>query len=278
VGYIIFPWAAGGNLQEFWEASEQEASPKLIFWSLQQMLGLTSAVHQLHEKFNCRHGDLKPGNILCVRQGEEIVLKIADFGVSRIHHAQTTYRKGKGTISVLLTPSYQGPEVEIEEVDKNDPLPRSRKYDIWSLGCVFLEFTIWLLHGPKAIEGFTNARGNGLSSTNPSYPLYEVTSKSPKLAQVHKLVSWTIDKLEQDDPRCHGDTALAALLSLIKKKMLQIKVDQRPTAADICTQLEIIIHKAQTCPSYLLPPCDGKIIPRLDFKEFHLDANQETRP
>jgi serine/threonine protein kinase len=241
------------------------------------MLGLTSAVHNLHKQFNCRHGDLKPGNILCVQQGEEIELKIADFGVSRIHHAQTTYRKGIKTINVLLTPSYQAPEVEIEELDKNAPRPRSRKYDIWSLGCVFLEFTIWLLHGRKAIEGFTNARGNG-SSTNSSYPLYEVTSKSPRLTQVHKLVSWTIGKLEHHDPRCEGDTALAALLSLIKDKMLQIEVDQRPTAANICTQLEIIIQRAQTRPSYLLPPCDGKPILPLDFKEFHLDANQETRP
>jgi serine/threonine protein kinase len=242
------------------------------------MLGLTSAVHNLHEQFNCRHGDLKPENILCVQQGKEIVLKIADFGVSRIHHAQTTYRKGMGTINVLLTPSYQAPEVEIEELDKNAPRPRSRRYDVWSLGCVFLEFTIWLLHGRKAIEGFTNARGNGLSSTNSSYPLYEVTSKSPRLTQVHKLVSWTIGKLEHDDPRCEGITALAAVLSLIKDRMLQIEVDQRPMASEICEQLKIIIQKTETRPSYLLPLCDGKIIPRLDFKEFHLDANQETRP
>lgn len=272
-GYIIFPWAAEGNLQEFWEASEQKASQKLVFWSLQQMLGLTTAVHKLHEQFNCRHGDLKPGNILCVQKGEELVLKIADFGVSRIHHAQTTYRKGQLTMSVLLTPSYQGPEVEFEGVDKNDPLPRSRKYDIWSLGCVFLEFTIWLLHGPEAIKGFTNARGNGVSSTNPSSPLYTVTSRSPKLAQVHKLVSWTIGELEHKDPRCEGETALATLLSLIKKQMLQIKVDLRPKATEICTQLRMIIQNAETRASYLLPPCDGEIVPLLDFKEFHLDAN-----
>ena len=100
--------------------------------------------------FQCRHGDLKPGNILCVTECGEKVLKIADFGVSRGHHGQTISRK-LATTSVSPTSSYQGLEVEFERLDKTYQRPRSCKYDIWSLGCVFLEFSIWLLHGPKVI-------------------------------------------------------------------------------------------------------------------------------
>jgi serine/threonine protein kinase len=193
-------------------------------------------------------------------------LKIADFGVSRIHHAQTISRKS-ATTSHLLTPSYQGPEVEFEKVDKKDQHPRSRKYDIWSLGCVFLEFSIWLLHGPKAIEGFVGARGKGTSSTDPSPPLYEVTDKAGGAARVHQLVSWTIERL-QDHPQCKEETALAALLSLIKDHMLQPKVEQRPTAADICTQLKNIVQKAKESPLYLFPSYDGPHFPSLDFEKF----------
>jgi len=80
------------------------------------MSGLTTALHMLHESFQCRHGDLKPSNILCVYEGGEIVLKLADFGISRIHHAQTVVRKGI-TTTAFLTPSYQGPEVEFEAAD-----------------------------------------------------------------------------------------------------------------------------------------------------------------
>ena len=265
-GYIIFPWAAGGNLQDFWEASKEGPSPKRVSWSIQQMLGLTTALHMLHEQFKCRHGDLKPGNILCVQEGGETVLKIADFGISRIHHAQTTYRK-TATTSVFLTPSYQGPEVEFEKVDKTDQVPRSRKYDIWSLGCIFLEFTIWLLHGLKAIEGFASARGNGKSSTNSSSPLYEVTDKAAKAARVHQLVSWTIERLEEN-PQCKGETALAALLNLIKNQMLQPEVDKRPSAADVCKQLDNIVKEAKNRPSYLLHSCSGLCIPGLDFEKF----------
>ena len=265
-GYIIFPWAAGGNLQDYWEATDEEPSQGLVLWSLEQMLGLTQALHELHEQFKCRHGDLKPGNILCVQEGEEIVLKLADFGISKIHHAQTTYRKS-ATISTFLTPSYQGPEVEFEKVDKTDPRPRSRKYDIWSLGCVFLEFAIWILHGPKAIEGFANAKGTGKSSTNPTSPLYEVTDKASRTARVHQLVLWTIERL-QDNPQCKEGTALATLLDLIKNRMLQPEVEKRPTAKVICLELETILQKAQEDFAYLLPSCDEISRPSLDFGIF----------
>jgi serine/threonine protein kinase len=264
-GYIIFPWADGGNLQEFWEASKQEPPRERTLWAMRQILGLTNALHLLHERFQCRHGDLKPGNILCVKEGGETVLKIADFGVSSIHHAQTIYRTS-ATTSTLLTPSYQGPEVEFEKVDK-EQRPRSRKYDIWSLGCVFLEFSIWLLHGPEAIKGFAGARGSRTSSTNPSPPLYEVTNKAARAARVHQLVSWTIEKL-QDHPQCKGETALATLLSLIKDQMLQPEVDKRPWAVDLCKQLENIVKEAERRHSYLFPSYDNLCIPPLDFEEF----------
>jgi serine/threonine protein kinase len=225
------------------------------------MLGLTQALHKLHEEFQCRHGDLKPGNILCVQEKEETVLKIADFGISKIHHAQTTYRK-TATATVFLTPSYQGPEVEFEKIDKTDQRPRSRKDDIWSMGCIFLEFAIWLLHGPEAIEGFANAKGTGKSSTNPSTPLYEVTDKAAKTARVHQ---------------CKERTALAALLDLIKNQMLQPEVEKRPAAGIVCSELETIIQEAQKDPSYLLPSCDANGIPSLDFDSFQSETYQDNR-
>jgi serine/threonine protein kinase len=265
-GYIIFPWAAGGNLRDFWEASEQEPTQKLVLWSLQQMLGITTALHMLHEHFQCRHGDLKPGNILCAHESGEIILKLTDFGVSRVHHAQTTWRK-TATTTVFLTPSYQGPEVEFEKMDRMDQRPRSRKYDIWSLGCVFLEFTIWLLHGRKGIVDFMDARGNGTSSNSSSTPLYSVTNKAARAAKVHELATWTIGKLE-NNPLCEGDTALASLLDLIKNDMLKPEVEKRSSAAEICTMFENILQEAAKRPSYLLNSPVGLVIHPLDFEEF----------
>ncbi|KAI8711167.1 Protein kinase domain-containing protein [Fusarium sp. LHS14.1] len=182
------------------------------------------------------------------------------------------YRKS-ATTNLFLTPSYQAPEVEFENADKNNPQPRSRRYDIWSLGCVFLEFSIWLLHGPKAIEGFARTRGRyGTSSTNSSVPLYEVTDEAAKVAIVHQLVSWTIERL-QNDTRCKGDTALAALLSLIKDQMLQPKVEDRAWAEGVSKQLEEIVRKAENHESYLFHSCNRLSIPFLNFDEFRLAVN-----
>jgi hypothetical protein len=88
-------------------------------------------------------------------------------------------------------------------IDKTDQRPRSRKYDIWLFGCVFLEFTIWLLHGPKAIEGFACVRGNNTLLTNFSAPLYEVTDRTARAARVYPLAPWTIERLE-GNPQCKG--------------------------------------------------------------------------
>jgi hypothetical protein len=34
----------------------------------------------------------------------------------------------------------------------------SQKYDIWSLGCVFLEFSVWYLQGHDDVEAFSLER------------------------------------------------------------------------------------------------------------------------
>jgi serine/threonine protein kinase len=58
--HVIFPWADGGNLKEYWKTlADKERTPDLGVWALRQMLGLSEALAALHIR-NCRHGDLKP--------------------------------------------------------------------------------------------------------------------------------------------------------------------------------------------------------------------------
>ena len=78
--YVMFPWADGGNLMEFWKREDSQRDQKLILWSLRRMIGLVDALKALHSK-NCRHGDLKPKNVLHFKNGEGILV-IADVGVS----------------------------------------------------------------------------------------------------------------------------------------------------------------------------------------------------
>lgn len=68
------------------------------------------------------------------------MLKIADFGISRIYIKETFQRQTK-TTTIAATPSYEASEVELSDTKA---FPRLRKYDIWSLGCKLLEFIVFV--------------------------------------------------------------------------------------------------------------------------------------
>ncbi|KAI8244313.1 Serine/threonine-protein kinase nekl-2 [Colletotrichum sp. SAR 10_96] len=112
--YIIFPWADGGDLVDVWENMDvEERSPELALWGLEQMLGLAEALQALHDEMrdqeNCRHGDLKPGNILHFKTRGYGILKVADFGISKVHVLGTLQRNDP-TTTKATTPAYQAPE------------------------------------------------------------------------------------------------------------------------------------------------------------------------
>lgn len=270
-GYILFPWTDIGNLHDYWETSKPESFEKVMLWSVQQMQGLVSALRKLHEICRCRHGDLKPQNILCFEEKGEVVLKIADFGISKIHPTLTKYRVS-ATTSLGLTLSYRGPEVEFEKPAKDDQRPRSRKYDIWSLGCVFLEFLIWLLHGHEALLNFNEARTYMPSTSSSSTPLYRVTysDNGNKNAQVHHLASRAIEVF-QKDPRCTGETVLAKLLELVRAKMLKPEVSDRASAEELEKELASVIRQKQDGSLQLFNACERVDIPSIDFEKLKLD-------
>ncbi|KAF6797007.1 serine/threonine protein kinase [Colletotrichum sojae] len=238
--FIVFPWATGGNLKDFWERNTNgRQSRELALWCLQQMLGITHALRTLHGA-NFRHGDLKPENILHFNEGSpQHNLVIADVGVSRIHMQPTNIRTGP-TTTKATTPSYEAPEVYLH---KNEP--RSRQYDIWSTACIFLEFVVWMVHGFEAVENFTVARCTG----EPELKAWFFTQNHGR-AEIHPAVVQAITALGSD-PSCRRGTALGDLLGLITKDLLQIQVNDRVRASDLYDKLQAIVTRANRDPAYL---------------------------
>lgn len=107
------------------------------------------SVHQIHG----RHGDLKPENILWFKSYDETgqdclgVLKISDFGLTRFHGT----RSKSHVESVAVSPTYRPPEFDIASIV-------SQSFDIWSLGCVLLEFVTWYLLGGEGVDKFSKKR------------------------------------------------------------------------------------------------------------------------
>ena len=241
--YVIFPWANGGDLRNFWEQSKPDSETrKLTTWCLQQMFGLASALEALHG-LNCRHGDLKPENIFHFKEGrEEGKLIIADFGVSKVH-VKGTLLRGVPTFERATTPSYEPPEV----IPKQDTA-RSRKYDIWSMGCILLEFVLWLLTDYEMIKAFDLARA-GLGATSAAEAhFYKLVDNKADNAEIHPAVLEVIEGIRKH-PHYSG-TALEALIELICKRLLLVQVDSRCSAEELRIELEKIVSKAEDPKNY----------------------------
>lgn len=96
--YLMFEWADGGNLREFW-TTKPHLSITLVRDVHVQLQGLAHALEKMHD-LNYRHGDMKPDNILRVtapaKHGPLKVdvgtLKICDMGLSKQHITETRMR------------------------------------------------------------------------------------------------------------------------------------------------------------------------------------------
>jgi serine/threonine protein kinase len=145
-------------------------TPEVTFWIAQQCQGLASAVKRIHglatwqlkmqsssysvsseaEKTRGRHGDIKPSNILWFkkREGHCNLLVLSDLGLTRYHSELTN-----SLVSHIpgSTSTHRAPEVDTG-------CRISQRYDIWSLGCVFLEFCVWYLQGWDGLERFEDDR------------------------------------------------------------------------------------------------------------------------
>ncbi|KAJ8133055.1 hypothetical protein O1611_g566 [Lasiodiplodia mahajangana] len=238
--YVLFPLANGGSLLNYWEQKNRvPRSRELILWSLRQMLGLVGATRALHYglegQMHCRHGDLKPANILYFEKEGGSSLVIADLGVSSLHYQPTNIRT-KATMTKATTQSYEAPEANDDE-RKN--LPRSRTYDVWSLGCVFMEFVIWLLYDFDAILSFER---NRLVPQNPTSSFYQLRNTGK--AEIPETVLQAAEALRQD-PRLRGGTTLEALVHLITEKLLVIEVEHRFNAKQLYDELRDILSQAE---------------------------------
>ena len=165
--YMLFPYAQC-NLRQYmkWVQFGDPTKEKLL-WLIRQFRGLAEALKDIHdlsgtgalqsapnlgaplggERKAGYHHDLKPENILYYMAANNFL--ISDFGSGKVH----TYRSGSyNTTSANGTLTYEPPEAAKEG------RKTSRPYDMWSLGCVFLELLIWAVLGFQSVEEFRSKR------------------------------------------------------------------------------------------------------------------------
>lgn len=240
---FIFPWAEGGDLRSLWRKDATRLDGNLILWALGQMEGITGGILELHRK-KMRHGDLKPENILrfmSTRAPDDLgTLVVADVGLTK-YHPEYTRERNIATTTRHGSRMYEPPDVLTTN-------PTSRRYDVWSLGCVFLEFVIWLLYGYGGPFGLRALHEELVKDAS----IDRFWKNDPVTGlQVHPVVlDWIENKLLKEIP---AGCPLRDLVSYIGSKLL-LQVNERPYSKDVHNELKEIekswtAHNFESCCS-----------------------------
>lgn len=173
--FLVFDWAEA-DLQRYWRKINPSPSFDLttVLWMATQCKGIASGIIKIHEHESMyrksdgqqpgnknvvfgHHGDIKPENVLWFTkpgQGNSKVggtLKLSDFGLAELSVHQTISMEPKSKWGVSL--GYRAPESDLKQ-----GTAIGRSYDIWTLGCLYLEFITWMLGGSKLLDEFLEAR------------------------------------------------------------------------------------------------------------------------
>lgn len=238
--FLMLEWANGGNLWDLWKSFQRpRLTAELVKATLEQILGLAEAINTAHypESFsnlNFRHGDLKPENILWFKDDDSSggigTLKIGDWGLAKLHNNFTMLRS-KQTTTGGGTRAYEPPEAAKVSgaslgVPESLKQKRSRLYDIWAMGCITLEFLIWLMYGKDQLRQFRTSLSGGNSENTRFYEM-KLNRDRRNEASVHRVAVLWMDHMGQDPICAPGTTALGNLLELIRTQLLVVKLPQR---------------------------------------------------
>ncbi|CAN9404024.1 unnamed protein product [Alternaria alternata] len=196
----------------------------------------TNTEEMTHKKMFGRHGDINPSNILWYDDSDAThddlkgTLKLADFGQAELN----TLLSRTQPRDVVHTITYGPPEIDLH------PHIVRQSFDIWGLGCVYLELVTWILGGSSLLESFAKERltedifmNNILTDK-----FFELTRDEETLeakVTIKKAVTSFIHKLHQN---ASCTNYLHDLLNMIEFDMIVVDSAERASCVDIWRQLK----------------------------------------
>ena len=207
--------------------------------SISQSPGLLSVPGSSAQKTGYIH-DIKPENLLVFVYEHHGIKKywfrLSDFSCAKVNDMETSVsgknRNSWKTVSKSGTPVYRAPEA-------TGTGRTSRPYDLWSLGCVYLELLVWFLEGYPSLERFREERECHVS---PGGREDEGFYFKPTERDNFRLRDIVVKKIESVKEQCQG--SLKDIADVIPQ-LLQIDPRQRPTAEKLVKELKQIGNGAK---------------------------------
>lgn len=254
--FFLFPWAEQGDLNNVWwnQMQTDARTPKFVRWAFEQMAGLAAGLAKLNdpaenleEREDDHHGDLNPLSIFLFKDKSNTsfgTLRIAYAGIARYHllrdPAYTERHWGRRKDQNLR---YAPPESRFLEKD-DIKLPG---FDMWSLGCTYLEFIIWILGGTTELRKFGMA--SGAKFWQEVFEIFYSGEHRHLGYDVCDSVERAI-KLLRRDKRCHRHTCFRDLLEIIEKHLLVIESRKRMRSSELCDRFNRILQEGTKRPGY----------------------------
>jgi hypothetical protein len=143
------------------------------------------------------------------------------MGLAKHHLLLTDARSNVMSTTKFGTWRYQAPEA----LTKERTQPRSRQEDMWAMGCILLEFIIWILYGNDGLQRFNEQITWDYGQLSPYYQLDNDAGASG--AVLHDQVRhWISDKLPKNVEFQHV-TAIRGLLGIAKDMLLVVNCRPR---------------------------------------------------
>lgn len=255
VHHLVFP-CAQYDLEEYWTETPGllvkpgHVDPESMRWVSKQIRGLMEALQIIHNPLQQdldlsdlfgRHGDLKPENVLWFKSPTDIrgILVITDLGISEVHREVS--RSNVPNKDIPRTLGYRPPECDIEKGKI------SRAFDIWTMGCLFLEKACWLLGGNVLRREFEEERYKPYLLTGAVTSIFFDIQKCGKSGNLVLMIKESVTKRLQDFHNHPGCTSFVhELLDLIQKEMIVVLSGSKVRArADVLlAKLDIMHRKA----------------------------------
>ncbi|OTB02220.1 hypothetical protein M426DRAFT_62590 [Hypoxylon sp. CI-4A] len=194
-----------------------------------------------------RHGDIKPDNFLWFhpKGNPSGLLALSDFGLGRLHTQVS--RSNQDPRKLAYTATYIAPEFDLPDG------MISRTSDIFSLGCVFLEYATWFLKGIDSVENdFPGQRNDkdvyGFDADKFFIIRHDESSATLKPFLKPQVKAW-IEELQADE---NCSWYLYQLLELIRDKMLEPDREKRIHIVPLIKEMEMLRLSCERNESFYL--------------------------